>query len=174
MSMKLERLFTVEECSEIIKFLDNQSDWELYHNLDKNGNTLSKYYLTSLNDNNFAINKFKNYIYTKFSFKVDTVNIYALKYLGGYLFHRHIDKNEHRENNKDFVYNINVVLNDEFTGGEFWLDDKLLEEITPGMVYYYNSDQWHEVKTVTSGVRYSMLCYVRERDFIHKKNKSLI
>jgi hypothetical protein len=69
---------------------------------------------------------------------------------------------------------VNVVLNDDFEGGEFWLDDNLLENNKPGMVYYYDSLQWNEVKEINNGVRYSILCYVRERYFIIKEKKSLI
>ena len=66
------------------------------------------------------------------------------------------------------------MLNDEFEGGEFYLNDTKLEGNTPGIAYTYNSFEFHEVKPVTSGIRYSMLCYVRERDFITKEKKSLI
>jgi len=65
-------------------------------------------------------------------------------------------------------------LNDDYEGGEFWLDDELFQGNLPGHVYYYNSTQWHEVKPVTKGIRYSLLCFVRERDLIIKEKKSLI
>ena len=170
----LQKLFTIDECSEIIKFAESKSEWMYIHNQYDNGETFSQYFYMDLNDNALVIDKFKNYIKSQFNFKLDTINIHIIKYLEGYKFDRHIDRVEHREKNKDFVFNINVVLNDEFEGGEFWLDDKLLIGNTPGMVYHYNSDQWHEVKKIISGIRYSMLCYVRERDFMNKKNKSLI
>jgi predicted 2-oxoglutarate/Fe(II)-dependent dioxygenase YbiX len=174
METKIEKLFTIDECSEIVKFIESKSEWVYIHNQYDDGQTFSQYFYMDLNDNDLVINKFKNYVKERFNFKLDTINIHVIKYLEGYKFDRHIDRVEHREKNKDFVFNINVVLNDEFEGGEFWLDDKLLVGNTPGMVYYYNSDQWHEVKPVTKGVRYSMLCYVRERDFVNKKSKSLI
>lgn len=174
MERKLERLFTLDECSEIIKFSENKSEWVYKHVQYDDGQTFSQYFYMDLNDNDMIINRFKNYISSNFDFKLDNINIHIIKYLEGYKFNRHIDRVKGLEKNKDFVFNINVVLNDEFEGGEFWLDDKLLIGNTAGMVYYYNSDQWHEVKEVISGVRYSMLCYIRERDFVNKKNKSLI
>jgi predicted 2-oxoglutarate/Fe(II)-dependent dioxygenase YbiX len=121
-----------------------------------------------------VINKFKNFVNSTFSFTVENVNIYALKYLPGCMFGRHYDRHYDKEKNKDFVYNINVVLNEDFSGGEFWLDDKIVKNNKLGMAYYYNSVQWHEVKPITKGVRYSMLCFVRERDFISKIKKSIL
>ena len=174
MERKLERLLTIEECSEIINFVEENPNWDYHNNLDSSGNTSSKYFLKNLDGNDLVINKFKNYINSNFPFRVDNVNIFVLKYLQGGFFHRHIDRVEHREKHKDFVYNINVILNDEFTGGEFWVNDEPFIGNTPGIVYYYNSAQWHEVKPILSGTRYSMLCYVRQRDFITKNAKSLI
>jgi hypothetical protein len=172
--MKIKRLFTVDECSEIIKFVETKCDWNYIHDQYDNGETFSQYFYADVSDNDLIIDKFKSYIKSEFNFKLDTINVTVIKYLEGYRFNRHIDRIQHREKNHDFVFNINVVLNDEFVGGEFWLDDKLMEGNTAGMVYYYNSDQWHEVKSIKKGIRYSMLCYVRERDFINKTNKSLI
>jgi predicted 2-oxoglutarate/Fe(II)-dependent dioxygenase YbiX len=174
MDTKLERLLTIKECSEIINFVEENPNWDYYDNLDNSGNTSSKYFLRTLDDNDFVINKFKNYINSHFPFRVDIVNIYVLKYLQGGLFHRHIDRVEHRETHRDFVYNINVILNDDFTGGEFWVNDNPFIGNTPGIVYYYDSTQWHEVKPILSGTRYSMLCYIRARDLISKNTKTFI
>lgn len=174
MERKLERLLTIEECSEIINCVEENSNWDYHNNLDSSGNTSSKYFLKNLDGNDLVINKFKNYINSNFPFRVDNVNIFVLKYLQGGFFHRHIDRVEHREKHKDFVYNINVILNDEFSGGEFWVNDEPFIGNTPGMVYYYNSTQWHEVKPILSGTRYSMLCYIRERDIISKNTKTFI
>ena len=174
MERKLERLLTIEECSEIINFVEENPNWDYHNNLDSSGNTSSKYFLKNLDGNDLVINKFKNYINSNFPFRVDNVNIFVLKYLQGGFFHRHIDRVEHSEMHKDFVCNINVILNDEFSGGEFWVNDEPFIGNTPGMVYYYNSTQWHEVKPILSGTRYSMLCYIRERDIISKNTKTFI
>ena len=174
MKTKMERLFTEEECTEIVKFAESKSEWIHIHNQYDDGQTFAQYFYMDLNDNDLVMNKFRNYVRYTFNFKLETINIHVIKYMEGFKFDRHIDRVAHREKNKDFVFNINVVLNDKFEGGEFWLDDQLLLGNTPGMVYYYNSDQWHEVKSITSGVRYSMLCYVRERDLINKIQKTII
>ena len=95
---------------------------------------------------------------------------YAHEFFTGGKFTKHVD----RERQNDWAIIIGAKLNDDFEGGEFWLDDKLLEGNTRGMAYYYDSTQWHEVKPIKSGTRYSMLCYVRARDFVNKQTKSLL
>jgi len=169
----LGRIFSLEECKEIIKSFDkkiwdnrigNNSNYFVMHSLSKTYNY----------KNEFVEEKFKNLINSNFGFKVTDVNMYILKYLPGQFFGRHYDRNPSSESHKDYIYNINVLLNDEFTGGEFYLNDTKFEGNTPGIAYTYNSDEFHEVKPVTSGIRYSMLCYVRERDFINKTTKSLL
>jgi hypothetical protein len=174
--MELKRLFTIDECKEIIDHAQNNNthQWEERIDNDSNGDLFSHYFVKSLNTHVLAREKFKNFINNEFSFNVHNANLYILKYLPGFKFGRHFDRHLAKEINHDFVYNVNVILNDDFEGGEFWLDDKLLEQNSPGMVYYYDSLQWHEVKEIKSGIRYSILCYVRERDFIIKEKKSLI
>ena len=168
------KLLSDNECIEIVDFLEKREDWSLKIHLDENEEIYAHYYMRVFTELEFVKNKFKNFIESEFSFKVHEVNIYALKYYPNFKFGRHFDRAYNKESNKDFVYNINVVLNDDFEGGEFWLDDKLLEGNTRGMVYYYDSTQWHEVKPIVSGTRYSMLYYVRERDFVNKQTKSLL
>lgn len=172
--MKLKKLFTNDECNKIIDFLENKNEWEHIHRLDPDGDLYAEYYINKFVNDDIVINSFKKYIKSEFLFDVNIVNVYALKYLPNCKFGRHFDRQFNYEFNKDFVYNINVTLNDNFEGGEFWLDDKLFEGNEPGIVYYYNSTQWHEVKPIKNGVRYSMLCYIRERDFIKKQTKSLL
>ena len=42
MERKLERLLTIEECSEIINFVEENPNWDYHNNLDSSGNTSSK------------------------------------------------------------------------------------------------------------------------------------
>jgi predicted 2-oxoglutarate/Fe(II)-dependent dioxygenase YbiX len=173
--MKLKKLFTLDECEEIITYAENEilSEWKEFREDDADGNLFLRYSIKGLNTHSLCTERFKEFVNNEFPFTVNKVNISILKYLKGYKFGRHFDRMPQLEANHDFIFNVNVVLNNNFTGGEFWLNDKLLNN-TPGMVYYYNSTEWHEVKEITSGVRYSILCYVRERDCIMKNKKSII
>ena len=51
------------------------------------------------------------------------------------------------------------LLNDEYKGGNFILDGKKLE-VGVGELFTYGRDVLHEVKEVTSGIRYSLHFYV--------------
>lgn len=172
--MKSYKLFTDEECKEVIKFLENRNKWDYIRRSEPNDELYAEYYVSKFIENDFVSEKFKTYIKKEFSFDVNVANVAALKYLPNFKFGRHIDRSYHLEFNKDFLYNINVTLNDDYEGGEFWLDDELFEGNLPGYVYCYNSTQWHEIKPITKGIRYSLLCFVRERDLIIKEKKSLI
>lgn len=167
------QIFSLKECNNIIDILEDNQDWEKYVFYEKNKNLFSSYKTTPVTID-WVSDKFKTYIENEFSFSISNLNILALKYNVGDKFGRHFDRKPNLEKNKDFLYNVNVVLNDNFKGGEFWLDDKPFLGNTPGMGYSYISTQWHEVKTITEGTRYSMLCYIRERDIILKKSNTLL
>ena len=63
------------------------------------------------------------------------------------------------------------MLNDGYEGGEFILNG--IEYKQPaGMIYYYESTKPHGVKVVKSGLRYTLIYFVRERDF--KKEKTIL
>jgi len=53
----------------------------------------------------------------------------------------------------------NYLLNDEFEGGDFILDGKKLE-VGVGELFTFGRDILHEVKKVTSGIRYSMHFFI--------------
>lgn len=170
----LGQLFTLDECNQIINSLDTDNWKRIRYQPEVNTPLMADYFLMEYIKDDFVKHRFRNLINSNFHFKVNEVNIHVIKYNEGQFFGRHTDRNKNSEKLKDFFYNINVVLNDEFEGGEFWLDDKLFLGNTPGVAYYYNSDTWHEVTPIVKGTRYSMLCYVRERDFLKKEINSLI
>lgn len=148
-----KKLFTKDECNEIIKFCEEQNKW----------NNKSHYHIFTFQPNEYITNKIINYGKEQFGLSIFNVNLGVLRYSEGDYFHRHIDRNINDEFNKDFVYNINVKLNDEYEGGEFYLNDKLFAADV-GDVYHYKSTEYHEVKLITKGLRYSGLFYIRERD----------
>jgi hypothetical protein len=167
------QIFSLEECADIVAILDTKKDWEKWVFYQEN-NTLFSSYNTTPIIIDWVSDKFKTYIEKEFSFSITDISILALKYNVGDRFGRHFDRNPNFEHNKDFLYNVNVVLNDNFEGGEFWLDDKPFLNNSTGIGYSYSSTQWHEVKTITKGIRYSMLCYIRERDLILKRSSTFI
>lgn len=170
----LGEIFTLKECNKIIKLLENM-DWKHVRNqpyIDEP--MIANYYLLDYPENDFVKDKFRKLIHSNFPFKLKNINVYVIKYTVGQFFGRHNDRNKNSENTKDYVFNINVLLNDDFEGGEFFLDDIKFEGNLPGIAYTYNSSQYHEVKPVKSGIRYAILCYIRERDIISKETNSFI
>jgi hypothetical protein len=148
-----KKLFTKNECNDIIKFCEEQNNWK-----DR-----THYQIYAFEPEEHISNKIINYGKEQLGLSILHVNLGVIRYLVGYNFPRHIDRWAEFEFNKDFVYNINVKLNDEYEGGEFYLNDKLFIADV-GDVYHYKSTEYHEVKVITKGVRYSGLFYIRERD----------
>lgn len=64
-------------------------------------------------------------------------------------------------NPKSIVFGIAIYLNDEFTGGQlFYSDIGLSISPKPRSVVIHDAKFNHEVKTVTSGNRYSIAAFV--------------
>jgi hypothetical protein len=154
-----KKLFTKNECSDIIKFCEEQNKWEqppLY-------GYEPHYQIYSFQPEKYISNKIINYGKEHLGLSIFNVNLGVIRYSVGDYFHRHIDRNPNDKFNKDFVFNINLKLNDDYEGGEFFLNDKLfVAEV--GDVYHYKSTEYHEVKPITGGIRYTGLFYIRERD----------
>lgn len=151
-----KKFFTKNECDEIILFSEEQNRWQ-------NVKNVANYQMFIFQPNDYVSNKIIKYGKEKLGLSILTLNLAVLKYLEGDYFPKHIDRNKNKEFNKDFLYNINVKLNDDYEGGEFFLNNKLfVAEV--GDVYHYKSTEFHEVKTITKGIRYSGLFYIRERD----------
>jgi Rps23 Pro-64 3,4-dihydroxylase Tpa1-like proline 4-hydroxylase len=151
----IKNLFTKNECNEIISFSENENQWE------KKTNGVS-YQIFIFKPDEFISDKIMKYAKEILGLSILTVNLAVLKYIEGDYFPRHTDRAE-TTFNRDFLYNINLKLNDEYEGGEFLLNDKVLVADV-GDVYHYKSTEFHEVKPITKGTRYTGLFYLRERD----------
>ena len=167
----MQQVFSRDECVKVIEYAEKKNNWQKVQWYPKViTDDVAEYELCDVTELDWFKDKLVTYALTTLDLNLSTPSISIIKYKEGCKFPRHIDRISSKEFNRDFLYNINVVLNDNFEGGEFWVDDKLLIGNSPGVVYHYKSTQWHEVKTVTKGVRYSTLFYVRERDINKTKN----
>ena len=81
--------------------------------------------------------------------------ITLLKYVKGDFFGEHSDTSTYGTG----ILSGNYLLNDEFEGGDFILDGEKLEKEV-GELSVYGRDILHEVKEVTSGIRYSIHFYI--------------
>jgi len=156
-----KKLFTKNECDEIILFSENQNRW-------KEINNGAVYSIVFFKPNEFISDKIIHYSKEILGLSILNVNLAVLKYIEGGGFPRHTDRNKEIELNRDFLYNINLKLNDDYEGGDFFLNDKLFTADV-GDVYHYKSTEFHEVKPVIKGIRYTGLFYLRERDIAISK-----
>lgn len=156
------KLFTLKDCSQIIHHMESVDMW-------KSPTDGTSYSAVDFIPEPWVSSKIIEYAKTQIGIDITNIVAIGLKYQVGDKFPPHVDRNENDEFHKDFLYNINMLLNTDYEGGEFRIEGNphLYE---PGVVYHYNSSKLHEVTEITKGIRYSVLFYIRERDFNYQKS----
>ena len=94
--------------------------------------------------------------------------ITLLVYNKGDFFGKHIDNQEDYKSSTKTVKSGGYLLNTDYTGGEFLIEGKPLQ-VKVGELFLFGRNVEHEIKEVTSGVRYSLHFGVSEN-----KPKSLL
>jgi len=159
------------QCKRLIDLAESKNKWDRIRGGSKTSYRTS---IIELQDRD-VINRIEEYCKDRLKLNKVCSKIAIIKYLPGDNIQRHIDAGTDFEDKSDFVssavYNINIRLNDEFEGGDFFLDDKLYAKPV-GKIYHYDSDVYHEVKVVTKGVRYIALVTISQSD-IMKETKVL-
>lgn len=113
-----------------------------------------------------------DYCKTNLKLEISKINCQIIKYEEGGFFKKHQDRVAQTKNT-DWLWNLNIRLNDDYEGGEFYLENSLYHKPI-GKIYHYKSSDWHEVKKVTKGIRYIAAIYITEKDVINDLNiKSL-
>lgn len=167
--MKTFKLFTKEECKDILN--DILENYEPYHVTREFESDSSSYYKIDITKKAWYYYKIKNWFTKELNLGENDGYLTLFFYKEGDRFPLHVDRIPHTEFYYDAVYNVNVMLNEDYDGGEFLLDGVEYKQ-PAGMVYYYESTKPHGVKVVKSGLRYTLIYFVRERDF--KANKSIL
>lgn len=97
------------------------------------------------------------------------------EYNTGDRFDKHIDD---MDTDSDRIWNLGIVLNTDFEGGEYICYD---EKDTPypfkkitGNAVAYTSDVPHEITEITNGKRYSMVIKLHDWELESKSKRSLI
>lgn len=164
--MKTHQLFTKDECNEIIKYVESHYDltyiekslitgYTSYHKILINKTDL-------IENSSWFYDRISNWVNNELNINASG-NIFFVKYKKGDSFPIHIDRVKSSGYHYDFLWNINIILNDEYEGGEFIINDTHYKE-PAGTIYYYSSDTPHGVTEITEGERYIMLYHIRERD----------
>lgn len=81
--------------------------------------------------------------------------ITLLVYERGDFFGKHIDGPSYITTKKKTVLTGGYLLNNNYTGGEFIVENKELQ-VQLGELFVFGREEYHEVKKVISGIRYSL------------------
>ena len=68
----------------------------------------------------------------------------------------------------DTFITVAILLNSEFEGGEFIIQNKKVEQIV-GYGYHHRSNIMHEITEITKGTRYSLLAFIKGNEIINPK-----
>lgn len=166
MIIKQKILFNIDECNSIIDLTkSNLKNWELYDR--------TYHSLTIKNENNteWIFNRLKLFFESEVGLKINKLKkeIHFHKFVKGDWFGKHSD------NVNDRVYAVGVLLNNNFSGGDFKLYDinntTLDKEI--GNTYIFDVNIEHEITEIIQGERYSLLWFLQKEHLKFQTNKLL-
>jgi hypothetical protein len=163
MLVKQKILFNKEECDSII----------INNNENKNYNFKDRKYISqSINyliETEWLFDKLKKFVETEtnIQFKKIKKQIHFHTFIKGDWFGKHDDIRDGR------VYAIGVLLNDNFSGGDFKLyneNETILNKVV-GNTYIFDVRIEHEITPILEGERYSLLWFLQNEHIKIKTNK---
>lgn len=177
--MLFNRLFlSQEECNKIISL--GEGKWENSLSVYKKEiNTFrkSKQYTTQIKKGDWLYNIVER-CFSEYNIKLTTNSLFEnqiIKYDVGGFIAKHNDVSRYDESGKktDRVYVLNIVLNQNFGGGDFvWYDkqkNKQFLDKSSGIGAIFKTNELHEVTPVTEGTRYSFSVFLHNNEFEIKK-----
>jgi predicted 2-oxoglutarate/Fe(II)-dependent dioxygenase YbiX len=102
--------------------------------------------------------------------------VQIIKYEVGDYIVKHTDVMGYATNSDriDRYYVLNIILNDDFKGGDFihydLNDNPTILEKKSGIGLIFRTNIFHEVKPITMGTRYSLSVFIHPTDFKMKTN----
>jgi hypothetical protein len=164
MILKEKILFSKEECESIISYNETHiTNWRMG---DRKYNSQPIIY--SL-ETKWLFDKLKTFVETETNIKIIKIKekIHFHKFIKGDWFGKHNDIRDNR------VYAVGVLLNDDFTEGDFKLYNP--NEITLGKVigntYLFDVRIDHEITPILEGERYSLLWFLQNEHIKIETNK---
>lgn len=163
MLVKQKILFNKEECDSII----------INNNENKNYNFKDRKYISqSINyliETEWLFDKLKKFVETEtnIQFKKIKKQIHFHTFIKGDWFAKHDDIRDGR------VYAIGVLLNDNFSGGDFKLyneNETILNKVV-GNTYIFDVRIEHEITPILEGERYSLLWFLQNEHIKIETNK---
>ena len=164
MILKEKILFSKEECNSIMLY--NETDITNWIVGDRKYNSQPINY--SL-ETKWLFDKLKKFVETETKIKFRSIKkqIHFHKYVKGDWFGKHNDIRENR------LYAVGVLLNDDFSGGNFKLynpNEIILDKVI-GNTYLFDVRIDHEITSILEGERYSLLWFLQNEHIKIETNK---
>mgnify|MGYP000091016613 FL=1 len=164
MILKEKILFSKEECNSIMLY--NETDITNWIVGDRKYNSQPINY--SL-ETKWLFDKLKKFVETETKIKFRSIKkqIHFHKYVKGDWFGKHNDIRENR------LYAVGVLLNDDFSGGNFKLynpNEIILDKVI-GNTYLFDVRIDHEITPILEGERYSLLWFLENEHIKIETNK---
>ena len=164
MILKEKILFSKEECNSIMLY--NETDITNWIVGDRKYNSQPINY--SL-ETKWLFDKLKKFVETETKIKFRSIKkqIHFHKYVKGDWFGKHNDIRENR------LYAVGVLLNDDFSGGNFKLynpNEIILDKVI-GNTYLFDVKIDHEITSILEGERYSLLWFLENEHIKIETNK---
>jgi len=164
MILKEKILFSKEECESIISYNETHiTNWLMS---DRKYNSQPINY--SL-ETKWLFEKLKDFVERETSIEIRTIKktIHFHKFTKGDWFGKHNDVRDNR------LYAVGVLLNDNFTGGDFKLynPNKIILDKVIGNTYLFDVRIYHEIIPILEGERYSLLWFLENEHVKIETNK---
>ena len=164
MLLKEKILFNKVECQSIISY--NKTDITNWMMGDRKYNSQPINY--SL-DTKWLFDKLKDFVERETNIEIRTIKktIHFHKFMKGDWFGNHNDIRDKR------LYSIGVLLNDDFSGGDFKLhnlNEIILNKVV-GNTYIFDVRIDHEITPILEGERYSLLWFLENEHIKIETNK---
>ena len=155
-------LFTENECKEIIRIYKKNN--KLWIGKDRN-----------YQSNDIEYSKETEWIFDRLKiFFENTIKLKIIKNKEIIHFHKYSKEDwfgKHNDIKEKRLYAVGVLLNDEFSGGNFnFTDINITLDKHIGNTYVFNVELNHEIEKITQGERYSLLWFL---DYNNIKTKTL-
>jgi hypothetical protein len=164
MILKEKILFTKKECESIISYNETViTNWMMG---DRKYNSQPINY--SL-ETKWLFDKLKDFVEKETNIQIRTIKktIHFHKFTKGDWFGKHNDVRDNR------LYAVGVLLNDDFSGGDFKLynpDEIILDKVI-GNTYLFDVRIDHEITPILEGERYSLLWFLQNEHIKIETNK---
>ena len=164
MILKEKILFSKEECESIISYNETHiTNWLMS---DRKYNSQPINYSS---ETKWLFDKLKDFVERETNIQIRTIKktIHFHKFTKGDWFGKHNDVRDNR------LYAVGVLLNDDFSGGDFKLynpDEIILDKVI-GNTYLFDVRIDHEITPILDGERFSLLWFLQNEHIEIKTNK---